>query len=190
MDTIAEIRRHLSIAEGDQKTVSGHRWEAARLIWETVMAGQSRREIAEQVGKSHTHINLMYKCWDLAGRQFTTSSPENLPDFNAIYHSAEIRDSQRTEPGRRRPGGDSDAGDELIGAERNRHPREAPEPDNTAHGRVVAADRALRSLAENDGLDIGLSEDDAGTLRAMIPLIRRILARRGSLASDCALSFS
>lgn len=91
MDKIAEIRSHLSAAEGDAATVSAHRWEAARLIWEVVNGGESQRGVADGISKSHTHVRYMYNSWDMVGRKLTVSGPEDLPDFQSVYNSDEVR---------------------------------------------------------------------------------------------------
>ncbi len=175
MDVISEIKMHLARADGDQKIVSVHRWEAARLIWETVMAGWSRREIAEKIGKSHTHVRYMYNCWDMVGRKLTVSGPEDLPDFNEIYNSEEVRGIQRQEQ------------PQAAESQERRQPREQTGPDNTAQGLVEQARQAIRSLHDNPGFDVGLSREEACRLNDLIPMIRAILGRIARLARSALL---
>jgi hypothetical protein len=161
MDRIAEIKRHLSIAEGDERTVSAHRWEAARLIWEEIEEGKSRRELAREIGKSHTHVRYMYNCWDLVGRKLVVSGGSDaLPNFQAVYMSDEIRFPED---------------DEHKAQERHQRQREREQEDHTAHGLVMRAANAVDSLARNSAYWPLLTDDDWDVLRAIPPTIRALI---------------
>jgi len=166
VDRIAEIKHHLAEADGDEATVSVHRWAAARLIYEEVQSGTSRRALAEQVGKSHTHIRYMYNCWDIVGRKLQVSGSEkSLPNFQAIYASDEIRGMED--------------GEEQKGSGDRRRKRPDDENSYTTHGLVVQAATAIDALARNKTHHSLLTEDDLKLLRAIPPTVRALLRESG-----------
>jgi hypothetical protein len=63
-------------------------WEAARLIAEELDSGTTQQVLAEQIGKSQSHVSLAAKTW----RYYLGNNP--LPPFNDAYHSPEVRGSK------------------------------------------------------------------------------------------------
>jgi len=152
-DRIEEIKFHLSAAEGPDRQAGIHMWEAARLIWEEVDSGTSRRELAREIGKSHTHVRYMYNCWDLVGRK----TDGDLPNFNEVYHSSEVRgENEDTEPSERK---------------RGREPE-----DHSAHGLVMTITGALGELTGNPAF-WPLMTDEDWALISEVPAVIDALMR-------------
>jgi hypothetical protein len=168
MDRIAEIKRCLLVADGDEKIVSKHRWKAAKLIWEEVKDGKSRRELGEEIGKSHTHVRFMYNCWDMVGRKLLVSAGlDSLPNFQAIYTSDEVRGTS-----------DSDEHKEGSGS-RKREPGKDPRSEYTAHGLVVQADNAIDALLRSPAYHQLISDEDIVILRKLPAEIRSLIRKCG-----------
>lgn len=157
MGRIEEIKRLEKIADRHDKASSDHRWQAAELIWEEVTEGTSRRELAESIGKSHTHVRYMFNAWDMVGRKIDG----DLPDFNQVYNSNEIRGT--SEPGELEGG--------TGGGDRSREPG----PDYTAHGHVVSAANAIDALARNRAFWPLLTDDDIAIIRELPDIIDGLL---------------
>jgi hypothetical protein len=165
-DRIEEIKRCLLVAEGDEHVASVHRWKAARLIYDEVRSGTSRRELGSRIGKSHTHVRYMYNCWDIVGRKLQVSgSPDTLPNFQAIYMSDEVRGDSGEEP---------DGGKTGSRRERRRR-REDSALDTSAHGLVKSAAVAVNAIAQNPAYWPLLTDEDIEILRAIPPAVRAIL---------------
>jgi hypothetical protein len=163
MDRIAEIKRHLAKADGDEAVISVHRWAASKLIWEEVQAGTSRRGLADSIGKSHTHVRYMYNCWDIVGRKLAVSGgPDSLPNFQTIYASDEIR-------------GEADEGDGQTGSGKRKRHQPDEQMDYTTHGLVMQAANAIDALARNKAHHPLLTDDDLELLRAIPPTVRALL---------------
>lgn len=168
MDRIEQIKHHLQVADGDEATVSKHRWMASELIWLEVNDGKSRRALAEEIGKSHTHVRYMFNCWDMVGRKLAVSGHvDSFPNFQAIYASSEIRGESDPEP-------DGHGGDR-----KRRKGGEDSGADYTAHGLVVTAANSLDALARNRAYWPLLTEDDLAVLRTICPTVRALLRDSG-----------
>lgn len=174
MDKIEEIRTHLSAADGKGATVSVHRWEAARLIYEVVKDGETKRGLAERIGKSHTHVNFMYKCWDLVGRKLVVSGPEDLPDFQSVYTSPEVRGESA---GKSVPdtagGGDREPKERSSPADRE--PRDNDTENVSASGLVLRAGLAIATIHDNRPFWVLLTKEDRQGLVKIRKEIDRIL---------------
>jgi len=162
-ERIAAIKQHLEAAEVPNKLASFHMWSAAMLMWEEVDNGKSRSALGREIGKSHTHVRYMYNCWDVVGRKLG-GKIEDLPPFNEVYHSTEVR-------------GDPESAPEST--ERQR--REAP--DHTAHGQVMAAANALNALATNPAYWPLLDDGDWMILSELPAVIESILRDAGRLCA-------
>lgn len=165
MERIEEIRKHEAIADRQEHLTSMHRWMAAELIWEEVTSGTSRRELATEIGKSHTHVRYMFNCWDMVGRKMIdgVKSHTDLPNFNTVYNSAEVRGEH-----------DPDGGEE--GEREGSHRRKGQEPDDySAHGLVMAASNSVDALARNRAYWPLLTDDDIAVLRELMPVIRALI---------------
>ena len=166
MNRIEEIKSYLKAAEREERKSSHSYWRAAELIWEEVTAGTSRRALATEIGKSHTHVRYMYNCWDMVGRKIEG----DLPNFNTVYNSAEIR-------GEHDPDGDGGDGGDREGG----HRRRGQEPeDYSAHGLVMQASNAIDALARNRAFHQLLTPDDIAVLRELQPIIRALLRDLGA----------
>lgn len=175
MDTVEAIIEHLKLADGDESEVSYHRWEASRLIWEEIKAGKSRRGLAGDIGKSHTHVRYMFNCWELVGRKLEVSDPHELPNFQEIYMSSEVRG----EP-------DNNPGDDKRDRRNRREPD--PEDDVSAHGLTLRAANALDTLNRNEAFWPLLTDDDVAVLREAGASLGSILAGIGRLSAINALT--
>ena len=69
----------------------GHRWEAARLIFEEISSGKSQRQLAREIGKSYEHVRIMAKTWNIFGK----CQPRLA--FNVAYHSPGVRGTAKKE---------------------------------------------------------------------------------------------
>lgn len=174
MDKIEEIRIHLSAADGKGATVSGHRWKAAQLIWEVVQAGESRRGLADKLGKSHAHVNYMYKCWDLVGRKLVVSGPEDMPDFQTVYTSEEVRGESASKQVPESAGGGSREPKEGRSAA-DREPTKDSGDNVTASELVRRAAEAVGTLRDNQAFWVLLTTEDRETLVRVRKGIDRIL---------------
>lgn len=159
---IEKIKHHLAAAEGPDRQASHHLWVASQLIWEEVEAGTSRRQLAQEIGKSHTHVRYMYNCWDLVGRKVMTGAAdtEALPSFNEVYHSTEVR-------------GDSDQGS----GDGKRREREVD--DHSAHGLTSRAATAINELASNPAFWPLMTEEDWMVIREIPAVIRSMIRESG-----------
>jgi hypothetical protein len=166
LDRVEEIKRHEAIADREDERTSGHRWEAARLIWEEITeSGTSRRALADQIGKSHTHVRYMFNCWDIVGRKLVVSEgSSSLPNFNTVYTSEEIRESP-----------EGNAEDEQGHKARRGRYSDQDQVDYTAHGLVVQASNAIDSLRRNPAYWPLLTDDDMGLLRELPAASRDLL---------------
>lgn len=162
-DRIEEIKYHLAAAEGPDRQSSHHMWVAAQLIWEEIEEGKSRRQLAQEIGKSHTHVRYMYNCWDLVGRKVMTgeADTEALPNFNEVYHSTEVR-------------GDPD---EQGRGEGKRRERELD--DHSAHGLAMKAASVINELASNPAFWPLMTEEDWMVIRELPAVIRSMLRESG-----------
>jgi hypothetical protein len=177
MDQIARIKELLGTADRADKKTSAERWEAARLIYEQLQAGQRQADLAREIGCHHNKVRWMARCWELVGSRYAAGSP--LPDFGPIYLSKDVRGESGKDPGQ--PDGRTTRWQQQPGESElsgRREPRESDRPDNTAHGRVVAIRTAARSLADNRGMDIGLRASDWDELGEARSDIGRVLSRR------------
>jgi hypothetical protein len=159
MNRIEEIKRQLAAAEQNEKKASHSYWRAAELVWEEVTAGTSRRSLATEIGKSHTHVRYMFNCWDMVGRKIEG----DLPNFNTVYNSAEVR-------------GDHDPDGGEDGEREGSHRRKGHEPDDySAHGLVMQASNSIDALARNRAFWALLTDDDIALLRELQPVIRALI---------------
>jgi hypothetical protein len=165
MDRIEQIKKHLSIADGEEKSVNHHRWEASRLIWEEIEEGASRRELGKAIGKSHTHVRYMYNCWAIVGSKLPESQ---RPSFQDTYMSPEVRGEN----------GEDEERDRSGSGDRKRDRRE-PEGDYTAHGQVNAAWGAIDALQRNKAYHQLLTEEDIDRIRQLPSMIRALLREIG-----------
>jgi hypothetical protein len=97
-DRVAEIISHERQADDLSAQSDGHRWEAARLISEELPDGKSQRQLAAEIGKHHSHVQRMAKCWT-----WRLKSPGETRTFNQVYNSPEVRGTGKPEsdhPGR------------------------------------------------------------------------------------------
>jgi hypothetical protein len=161
MDRIDRIKALLAEVDQPEAEASAKRWIASRLIWEEVSEGTSRRELAEKIGKSHTHVRYMFNCWEMVGRKLGVSGEaEGLPPFQEIYMSAEVRGAPEEE--RRMPPPQPEQQPERdwsVGAE----PATAP---YTAAGFIATAEQAIQALADNTAFwPLFTAEDKAGLAR-------------------------
>jgi hypothetical protein len=69
-------------------------WEAARLISEELADGKSQRQLANEIGKSHTHVQHMAKAWEWQLKL----PPSDRPPFNELYNSPEVRGQSAAKP--------------------------------------------------------------------------------------------
>jgi hypothetical protein len=169
LSRITEIIKHESIADRNDHFTSQHRWAAAQLIWEEIDEGNSRRGLAQEIGKSHTHVRYMYNCWDIVGRKLELDGEvvhSKLPNFNDVYHSVEVR-------------GDPESSAEGDGGSRKL--REAP--DHTAHGHVMAAASAIDALLRNPAYWPLLTDDDWVIIRELPAVIDGLLTDSGHLCA-------
>jgi hypothetical protein len=166
LDRVEEIKRHEAIADREDSRTSEHRWEAARLIWEEITeAGTSRRALADQIGKSHTHVRYMFNCWDIVGRKLVVSGGSgSLPNFNTVYTSEEIRESH-----------DENIDEHGAKARRGRYSDGDQSPSYAAHDLVVQAVNAIDSLTRNPPYWPLLTDDDMDLLRGLPAASRALL---------------
>lgn len=68
-------------------------WEAARLIAAELDDGKSQRQLAREIGKTHTHVRYMALAWEWKLK----FPPYELPPFNEVYNSSEVRGSRQPE---------------------------------------------------------------------------------------------
>lgn len=164
MDRVAEIKRHEAIADRDDAKTSEHRWKAAELIWAEITDGKSRRALAGEIGKSHTHVRYMFNCWDMVGRKLVVSGGASaLPNFNTIYTSEEVRESAEENV--------EEAGHK---ARRGRY-SDQDQTDYSASGLVAQAYEAIGSLRRNPAYWPLLTEDDRTRLRELPGSIRALI---------------
>jgi hypothetical protein len=157
LDRVSEIIEHESIAEGEEHVTSYHRWAAAELIWQEVTEGKSRRELGREIGKSHTHVRYMFNCWDTVGQKLGLSY-DQLPNFNTVYNSPEIR-------------GDIDGDGDTGQKRRNDHEGE----DHSAHGIIMA----MATLVGQPAYIDLITDDDWVILGELPGQIRRFLRDAG-----------
>jgi hypothetical protein len=155
MNRVSEIIRLEKLAAGNDTKASEIWWEAAYLIWQEIQAGKQQKVLAEEIGKSRTHVCWMNKCWELASIMVAR------PPFMEMYHSAEVR-------------GESAMIDQT-GA--GRKPREVD--DHSGHGLVSKAAEALGELSANPAYWPLMTEDDWTVIRELIPVIRSLLRDSG-----------
>lgn len=165
MNRVEQIKTYLTIAEREEKKSSLNYWEASRLIWEEVTAGTSRRSLATSIGKSHTHVRYMFNAWDMVGRKDGLPI-EQLPNFNTVYNSAEIRGDYDPD------GGDGGDDEERQGS----HRRRGQEPeDYSAHGLVMQAANSLDALHRNKAYIPLLTDEDKTLIRELMPVLRALI---------------
>lgn len=70
-------------AEADRLSASADalRWEAAELIAAELESGKTQRQLAEEIGKHHTHVGFMSRVWD----KFGYLGIQGRPGFNGAY---------------------------------------------------------------------------------------------------------
>jgi hypothetical protein len=162
VNRIEEIKKHLSIADEEEISVSDHRWEAARLIWEEIEeSGISFRRLGDEVGKSHSHVRYMYRTWDLIGSRLPSNA---LPNFNTSYNSPEVRGETADEDSqerRRSLGGGNERG------------------DWSTSGLVNQASNAIDALYRNRAHWSTLTDLDIERLEEIPGRIRRIVRASG-----------
>jgi hypothetical protein len=86
IDRVQEIIRLEKNAEVNQ-------WEAARLISEELADGKSQRQLAQEIGKSQTHVRYMAKTFEIFGENHGVHG-----SFDLAYHSPEVRGAPQPEP--------------------------------------------------------------------------------------------
>ena len=184
MSAIEEIKTHLSAADGESVTASTHRWEAARLIWETIKTGESQRSIAEQVGKSHTHIRYMYNCWEMVGRKLRVSGSEDLPDFQSVYNSDEVRGYKPKAEDKAVPEAKAEGSTPTTDREpregtstADRQPEEDSDRPRGASGLVSQAQKNIAELYDHRSYWQLLSGEDKINLEDIARKIRHMLDR-------------
>jgi len=177
MDRIAEIKDLEFQAEKPENEVSTLRWKAARLIWQEVEAGTSRRGLADEIGKSHTHVRFMYKCWDIVGKNFeseTDVSWGNLPPFQSIYNSTEVRGEP--EPVTTGTGGSASTSGAATVTSRGRTPGAAHAERDRSW--IEIANEALQRITEHPAFWPLLKDSELDMLRSFIPKIQMITDRK------------
>lgn len=165
MDKIAEIRHLEAEADKTDTGISTYRWRAAQLIHEVVSDGTSRRGLADDIGKSHTHVNYMFKCWDLVGAKMFPSVPiEQLPAFQTVYMSTEVRGEPAAEAVQT-------GGGEARGyTGRGRQPKESDEPKTW----IEIANEALAHLTDHPAFWPLFKDEERELLASFIPKIKKI----------------
>jgi hypothetical protein len=160
MDRIAEIKSHLRVAEDNEHKASEHFWEAARLIWEEVNDGTSRRELARALGKSHTHIRYLYNCWEMVG-----AKADNLPPFNAVYNSDEVRGRDEEE----------EEGQSQTASRGARNLKPDHDPDRSVHHLIGIAASNINEVRHRRDISKVITEDDITVLQGVLDDIRALL---------------
>lgn len=164
MDRISEIKHHEAIADQSDLGNSEHRWQAAKLIWEETQDGKSLREIGEAIGKSHTHVRYMRRCWELiGGKLYCEDVPFGaLPLFNEAYNSEEVRAVENPRGQRRLPPDLADV------SERPRRVAEDDGPSEySAAGLITTARRALDTLIDNRAYWATIDRDQLGAIEGI-----------------------
>ena len=60
-ERVDQIIQHEAAADQKASEAEEHRWEAARLISEELADGKSQVRLADEIGKSETHVRYMRK---------------------------------------------------------------------------------------------------------------------------------
>ena len=159
MTRIEQIKKLLAMADEEELSVSEHRWEASRLIWEEIEDGATQRGLAKEIGKSHTHVRYMYNTWNLIGQRLPADA---LPNFNTAYNSPEVRGEAADEE-------DSGSGD------RRRRGLDGNRGDYSTSGLVLQAVNAIDALARNPAHWETITEEELARLEEIPARIRRIV---------------
>lgn len=154
------------------------KWEAARLYWEEIEAGQSKAYLAEQTGKSAMHILFMYRCWDvcIVRPAIKFGSYEELPSFYQTYNSEEVRRPQDRER-REDRSAPTDSRTPRGEGKRDHTPREDDGPDYTGHGLIATIVKSVAILRSNRAYWQVLSEADVTQLEGSIVEVEEMLRR-------------
>jgi hypothetical protein len=140
---IREIIALLRQAEHDGTTQSEYNWRASRLIWEEVQAGTKQVDLAQQIGKSQSHVTRLKKCWQIfvidPGVEFSCYA--DLGSFYEAYNSPEVHgESQRRNERNRGDYGQGPGG---------KNSRSSEDEDFSADGLIKRSYTALSILANN-----------------------------------------
>ena len=90
LSNVEKIIKHEALADRGQEAVDKHRWEAARLIWEELATGKTQETLAEEIGKSQSHVSKMARAWQ-------KYSPENS-NFQEVYYRLSSKPRRATDP--------------------------------------------------------------------------------------------
>jgi len=159
MDRIRRIIRHEAAADRDDTAISRHRWQAAQLIWEELQTGTTMTALGEAIGRSRQHVLYASRCWELAGQSYDEG---DLPPFNTIYHSVEVRGSQHPPVIGDQPAREQPITQDQVGP-------------HTAHAWVEQASEAVRSLTEHQATWPFLDANDIATLANLPNRIQAIV---------------
>jgi len=90
-DRTRRIRELEAEADQTEGRTDELRWNAARLYAEELEAGTSSRDLAEAVGKSHTHVLRMRAIWREHGPGYERRKPgvSGAP-FSRIYYATKV----------------------------------------------------------------------------------------------------
>jgi hypothetical protein len=165
---IREIIALLRQAEHDGTTQSEYNWRASRLIWEEVQAGTKQVDLAQQIGKSQSHVTRLKKCWQIfvinPGVEFSCYA--DLGSFYEAYNSPEVHgESQRRNERNRGDYGQGPGG---------KNSRSSEDDDFSGHGLVARAYTAISILSNNPGFWDVLGEEDWIMLKAVPGLVSSI----------------
>ena len=161
LSRVQQIIEHEQRADELAAKAEEHRWEAARLISEELAAGKTQRQLGDEIGKSHEHVRLMSRCWQL-------KLPGDERSFNQVYNSDAVRQPWRAArpPGKIRRGTTRGPSEQAKRRQhQDRYDRWAADP----HKRFLAAMGWLNSMSNSiDSLQAedlaGISAEDAAEL--------------------------
>jgi hypothetical protein len=178
MDRIQRIIDHEQATDIPEAEVNVHKWKAARLIWEELQSktvrdlGAEIKERGVKRGYSITHLTWMKKCWQVVvvDRGLVFGSVSDLPPFNQIYNSDEVRGTGKEE----KQGPKRERQERPERGERKERPAKEGS-DFSPSGLVATAERAVSLLATNRAYWQLLSAEDRNLLSRVAGLCADIL---------------
>ncbi len=172
MNRVEEIVALQQAAAGPEADASARRWAEAKLIYEELEVKSYRILSAEikAAGGSGSigHLQRMYRAWWIMVVQPGIEYGDfgDMPPFNRVYDSEEVRDGAPDRERRPRK--------RQVSQPHGRNREQ--DDDYSGHGLVTQAHRALSLLANNPAFLPLLSDSDWATIRALWPLLETITA--------------